>query len=1337
MRLVLVLLAALLPAAGFTQTTKKIQNTTYQTLPFSQNWTNTSLLTAADDWSGVPGIMGYRGDNLTSATGVDPQTILTAETTGVVDVNVDQTDPNTYTTGGATEFQITNPVVALAGSGTADAPYLVIYLNTTGKENILVSYLLRDIDASSDNADQKVALHYRVGGTGNFINIASAYVADASSGPSLTTETPVSITLPEACNDQSMVELRIMTTNAGGNDEWIGVDDILIDGDDIGGAKPVITLAANQSSLLEDGSDSIVVTITTSFPVADTQTATLSLTGSATTDDLTLSATDLTFEAGDDVKTVVVKGLEDSDIEGDETFTLALTSLSEGLKAGNPSSLNLKVTDNDAITIELMTRLSQLQENAGGFYLIAKASQAVDADQTIDLSYSGTATANTDYSSVSGLTLSTGMTIDSVLISIMDETDFETNETIIIGIESITGGALKGSNSSVTVTILNDDAQQVESIASARSKTLGTKVLVKGTVTGAYKGNVGTTIYFQDETGGIGLYDRKTDGYAPGDSIYISGVTSDRFGVIQIINVDSAYKFPVKGTYSPKVVTSATAKESFESQFVLMKNLKFQSTGTFAGETNYKANDRAGEMEIRITGLLNTLIDTAIPTDSVDMVGVLGQFNSFYQLMPRNLNDVVASGGVYNVSLVLSSTSAAEADLTEITITAKTLSPVNSTATIDVVISGTGITTEDYSLSGTTITIPAGGTEGSVTLSVLNDQANEGTEVLNVSLTNPSSNLVIASGNGTVVITDDDGDVKDYISIAEARVLPLGTTVTVTGRIVVANQFGGPAYFQDKTGGMGVFESTLHTAVAIGDSVKITGPTTEFAQKGASSTTSTDGELGTGLFQISGTGTTFEVFKDNPVEPEPLIITLADIGEIHEGKLVKILNVTINHTGNFQANTNYTITDPSLSMNLGMRIDNNTNLVGAAAPTGAINMIGVVSQAFGNYQVMPRMVEDIGAKALVIPGESVSRDLTFEAVTWNMKWFGEPAMSGFVDSTQIKNAARLIRTMNADLYALQEISNTAAWNTLMDSLRVVGYRGFVAPISQQQKTAYIYKDATIDSVQAKFSFNTGDWANGRFPYEFTFDATVNGKTKRITAINIHAKATTSTPPEDDVNRREMDAIQLKNYIDNSRPFDAVMILGDYNDDVIKSTVGTLNSPYNNFVSDPTSYLVVTKWLSDRKQTSYKSLNMLDHITITNELFTSHWDSTQRVENPFYIGSYLSTTSDHFPVWTRFDFTREVGVEDNQTEVPVGLSLAGNYPNPFNPSTAIRYYLPVAGKVKLEVYNLLGKRLDVVEVLSNTGWQTLNWSAGQFPTGTYFYRLSAGNQTVTGKMMLLK
>ncbi|MCB9307640.1 MAG: hypothetical protein H6565_13680 [Lewinellaceae bacterium] len=204
---------------------------TPQALPFSQNWSNTGLITTNDDWSGVAGIKGFRGDGITGSTGVDPQTLLADDSPGVEDVNANQTNPNTNSTGGVTEFEIADPVVALQGSGTADAPYLLITINTSCMSDITVAYNVRDIDGSADNAIQQVALQYRIGNTGSFTNIPAAYIADATTGPSLADlVTPISIVLPADANNQGEVQLRIMTTNAVGNDEWVGIDDISITG---------------------------------------------------------------------------------------------------------------------------------------------------------------------------------------------------------------------------------------------------------------------------------------------------------------------------------------------------------------------------------------------------------------------------------------------------------------------------------------------------------------------------------------------------------------------------------------------------------------------------------------------------------------------------------------------------------------------------------------------------------------------------------------------------------------------------------------------------------------------------------------------------------------------------------------------------------------------------------------------------------------------------------------------------------------------------------------------------------------------------------------------------
>ncbi|TRW17993.1 Ig-like domain-containing protein [Glacieibacterium frigidum] len=219
---------------------------------FSQDWSNIGLITANDVWSGVPSIVGYLGNGITSSTGVDPRT-LTAATLGDVDVIANQTN-TTINNGGVAEFEIANPVVALQGSGTANAPSLVIYLDATGRENLNFSVNIRDVDGgNADNSIQQVNVQYRLGDSGVWTNLPGGYIADATTGPNASTLiTALNIALPGDTANAPLVEIRIMTTNAAGNDEWVGIDDILVTSTPQGADTVAPQLAASNPTTPSD-----------------------------------------------------------------------------------------------------------------------------------------------------------------------------------------------------------------------------------------------------------------------------------------------------------------------------------------------------------------------------------------------------------------------------------------------------------------------------------------------------------------------------------------------------------------------------------------------------------------------------------------------------------------------------------------------------------------------------------------------------------------------------------------------------------------------------------------------------------------------------------------------------------------------------------------------------------------------------------------------------------------------------------------------------------------------------------------------------------------------------
>lgn len=96
------------------------------------------------------------------------------------------------------------------------------------------------------------------------------------------------------------------------------------------------------------------------------------------------------------------------------------------------------------------------------------------------------------------------------------------------------------------------------------------------------------------------------------------------------------------------------------------------------------------------------------------------------------------------------------------------------------------------------------------------------------------------------------------------------------------------------------------------------------------------------------------------------------------------------------------------------------------------------------------------------------------------------------------------------------------------------------------------------------------------------------------------------------------------------------------------------------------------------------------------------------------------------------------IDNSESSLPAGYSLSQNYPNPFNPSTVISYQLSALSNVVLKVYDVLGREIaTLVDEYKPAGNYEINFDASRLSSGTYFYRLQAGDFTAAKKLVLLK
>ncbi|HYO21560.1 MAG TPA: T9SS type A sorting domain-containing protein, partial [Flavisolibacter sp.] len=183
------------------------------------------------------------------------------------------------------------------------------------------------------------------------------------------------------------------------------------------------------------------------------------------------------------------------------------------------------------------------------------------------------------------------------------------------------------------------------------------------------------------------------------------------------------------------------------------------------------------------------------------------------------------------------------------------------------------------------------------------------------------------------------------------------------------------------------------------------------------------------------------------------------------------------------------------------------------------------------------------------------------------------------------------------------------------------------------------------------NLNGVNWANGRVPYLVTGNATKNGQTTTIHFIVIHAKANTGDDQAkvDSYLERRAGIKELKDTLDTYFANSNIILLGDFNDDLDRTIAPTTGpdtvSSYQLLISDSTdgnSYRSLTLPLSNLGLASTTTFpDVIDHVVVSNEMALRYLNLSSSIYNDIEtiasITNFDGTTSDHYPVMTRFQF----------------------------------------------------------------------------------------------------
>ncbi len=442
-------------------------------------------------------------------------------------------------------------------------------------------------------------------------------------------------------------------------------------------------------------------------------------------DDFTKATDTLTFADGVDSQTITIPIINDTKVEGDEIFGVALSQVTGGATLGI-NSHTVTIVDDDVVQpgiLEFSTAKTSVTENGTNTKLTVTRKGGISGTVTVNyITVAGTATVGNDYTATEGtLTFADGIITQTITIPIVDDTLVEDNETFKVNLSKPTGGASLGATTGNTVTIIENDVAQPG-------------VLAFSVGTWSVNESVGTTMLTVTRTGG-----------------------SDGIVTVNYNTVDGIATASTPATISDYTTANGTLRfaagvTSLTVMLTIVDDTQVEGNETF--RVNLSTPTGGASLGARTSNIV-TIID----------------------------NDVVQPGTLaFSVTTSVINENSGTAILT-VTRTGGS----DGIVTVDyaAVAGGTATAGSDYTLTGTTLTFTAGVVSQKIMVTIIDDVEVEVDETFTLRLTTPTGNAKIGVSDTTTVTIIDNDSVQPQpgslaFSVATSTVNEGAGTTTLT-----------------------------------------------------------------------------------------------------------------------------------------------------------------------------------------------------------------------------------------------------------------------------------------------------------------------------------------------------------------------------------------------------------------------------------------------------------------------------------------------------------------------------------------------------------------------------